>query len=90
MSFPTMPEMVFWLAFGGALGGAYFYLLRLSVAGISDTFTWLPTIGYLATRIVLAGGAFAFAAMHGAGPLLLGLCGFLIMRHIVVRRYREG
>jgi hypothetical protein len=90
MSLPTMPEMVFWLAFGGVLGGGYFYLLRLSVAGIGDTLTWLPAIGYLAIRILLAGGAFAFAAMHGAGPLLLGLCGFLIMRHIVVRRYREG
>ncbi len=90
MILPTMPETVFWLAFGGVLGGAYFYLLQLSVAGIGDSFGWLAAIGYLAMRIGLAGGAFAFAAMHGAGPILLVLCGFLILRRVVVNRYKEG
>jgi F1F0 ATPase subunit 2 len=90
MSMPNLPEIVLWLIFGSLLGAGYFYLMRLTVEAIGRSSAWLPAAGYFVLRLGLAGGAFAFSAIHGAIPLLLTLCGFLIARNVVTRKYRKG
>jgi len=78
-------DLVVYPAVGAALGMVYFYLLyrttRLQVAQAS--------LSKIASLHVCRGGAaltmFWIIAQQGAGPLLLALFGFLVMRFLVQR-----
>lgn len=84
----TLISAVLWVGAGAVLGSAYLYLIGRSVAAVSDGAAWRIAVP-LALRIVLAAVAFVFAARHGALPLLLMLCGFLVARTVALRRFRE-
>ena len=90
MNMPNLPEIVLWLILGSLLGAVYFQLMRLTIEAIGRSSAWLPAAGYFILRLGLAGGILAFSAKHGAIPLLLTLCGFLIARSVVTRTYRKG
>jgi F1F0 ATPase subunit 2 len=83
------PEHVFWLLAGGVLGAVYLamigYSVRTLVGGRS-----LGALPYLALRLALAGVVFFMAAKQGWPALVLLLCGFLIVRTIVIGRVRAG
>jgi N-ATPase, AtpR subunit len=72
--------LLIYIGLGAALGGAYFAALDFNVrllmggAGIAAALL-LPVL-----RLAALGGAFTFAAMHGAGALAAAFGGFLVAR----------
>lgn len=79
-----------WLVAGAALGTAYLYLIRKSVAAVRDGGSWRAAALPLGLRMVLAVSAFFLASQHGALPLLSMLVGFLGARSIALRRVWKG
>lgn len=86
----AIPELVFWLAGGIALGAVYLGLVARSVAALAQSHRISAGAIYLLLRMALAAGAFWAAATRGALPLLVMLAGFLIARTIAIRRAREA
>jgi hypothetical protein len=78
-----------WLLAGVAMGSVYLLLIRYSVAAIVDgrRFGAAP---HLVLRIALAAAIFFLAAQQGALPAILVLCGFLLVRMVVLGRVRRG
>ena len=81
-------EIVLYLAIGGALGAAYFmllrYTLRLHAAGAGGGLL----VSLYAGRIGAAAAAFWAIAQAGGLPLLLALADFLVARFAVAHGTR--
>jgi hypothetical protein len=83
-------EILPWLAAGALLGAAYLMLIARSVAAIGAGAGWRAIAVPVVLRLILAVAALGFAARHGALPVVLMLCGFVLVRTVVIRRMREG
>lgn len=81
----TMLLLAFFLGLGAAVGAAHFYALARDAAFTLQGAA-AKAIGLKAARLLLTAGLLAFAAQHGALPLLAATIGFMAARHIVIRR----
>jgi len=75
---------------GFAVGVVYFESLRRTVVRCTARTGWLEPAALTAGRIAVAVAVFAIAARVGAVALLLCFAGFLLARHIALRRSRRA
>lgn len=88
MTLPDLPQILIWLAVGGALGAFYFYMLGRSVAAFGRPDGRGRAIGLTVLRLAVAVGVMAWAALQGTAPLLLALLGFIVARTVAIHRAR--
>ena len=81
-------EMVLGFAFGLAIGGAYLGALWITVRRIPDAaHPGALVLGSYLTRLAVAGaGFYGVMRLGGAAGLVAALAGFLLMRHLLMRR----
>lgn len=82
-------QHILWLTAGIALGAVYLGLIRYSVHALIGG-SGLGVVLHMVLRLGLAGVAFFVAAQQGALALILLLCGFVIVRTVVIGRVRAG
>ncbi len=75
---------------GVLLGRLYFRGLQWNVRLFAEGGRVASSIAVLVGRFVLLGGALTLASLEGAWPLLVMTAGFLLARHIVMRRVRNA
>ena len=86
MTDPIWPLAALAGAAGILFGWLYFAVLARALRNQLEGGPLGRSLGLLALRIALAVGLFLAAARLGAAPLIAALLGFLLARHLAVRR----
>jgi len=77
--------MLFWLLVGLLGGTAHFVLLRWNTRLYLDGSSIVLAVGVQALRLAAMALLLAFAAWHGAWPLLIAALGVVLARLLTVR-----
>jgi len=88
MTLADLPQIVIWLAAGGALGLFYFWLLGRSVAAFGQAEGRRRAVLFIVLRLAVAVAVLTAAALQGTGPLLLALAGFVVVRTAAIWRVK--
>lgn len=79
-----------WFVLGLALGGGYLFLVHMSVRALTAPGKRILPLGPILLRLATAAATFYFAAQSSALSVLATLAGFLLMRSVTLRFFREA
>lgn len=83
----VLPYALAWLAVGGALGGVFFTLLRVTVGLYATARGWPWGVVLHVARWVILVAALVPIARAGAAPLLATGLGVFVARVVVIRAW---